>query len=273
MLNEKIIVDKIIEDGFSGGFANWKDIALLAKYYRWELGYGDRRIRSSINRFCEDNDKNFNSIRSRDMVWNATRQSKRYKLRDVKDIGVTLKEVKNIQSAKDFKHQKLLFVLLVFSKALKHSYVSTKPGRRQFGYSVSNSLVKNVIDAAKISIPSREFFYIVHELYKLELVRPTYSDTIKLMFVDEKSKPVIIVDDTENIISFYVNYCGGEIGYCQECGDSFVKEKNINRYKFCDVCAMEVRRLKTRDRVRKHRIKAKKNVTLEERTSINGKRV
>lgn len=244
----------ILENGFRNGRTNYRDLLLVAKYYRWSLSYKTKRIEKELIDFCVKNDKYFNRVLCQNLLDVVIKQSAKYKLRIIMPVQITKAEIESIRNVKNFTYQKLLFVMLAVAKELKFNVINTRVKSPQLlGYTVSNNIMKAVLAMAGLNISQKKFLVIAHDFYNLNLVEPTYTNTLRLLFVDNNSQPVITVDNFTNIVKYYTDYLGGEIGFCSRCDNEFIKTSN--RQKFCKLCAIEDKREKTRNRVRKHRNK------------------
>lgn len=80
---------------------------------------------------------------------------------------------------------------------------------------------------------------------KIEIIHPALNCIYT-------SEPVITIYDKHNIINYYLNYIGaGKFVFCKNCG-KLVSVTSFN-VDYCDKCAIEVDREKTRKRVEKFR--------------------
>lgn len=80
---------------------------------------------------------------------------------------------------------------------------------------------------------------------KIEIIHPALN-------YPYTSEPVITIYDKHNIINYYLNYIGaGKFIFCKNCG-KLVSVTSFNA-DYCDKCAIEVDREKTRKRVEKFR--------------------
>lgn len=256
IFNEALIAENIIENGFSGKNITKREMILIAKYYMWVLGHGSAKTKTELIRFCNENSDNFNVITNSNLVNDVIRIAKKDRFKKVNSVQITFNEIGKIKSVKNFEYQKILFVFLVFAKALKFIFTKTNKkasNRLQIGYYVSNSFIPKIKKISGIRISKKKFLYILNYFFNENLIEPTYFDSNRILFVEEKGKPAIVVDNFNNIVEFYIKYCGGELYYCSNCGSE--GKKIGNKKDLCYDCMVEKRREDVRENVAKHREK------------------
>lgn len=252
-INEQDAVQDIFKKGFENKRANFRELALLAKYYRWIKGLGDRKIEKEIITFCVENDRYFNETLQHGLVQSVVKQSRKYKLRMPPNVQITDKEIDSIKKVRNFYYQKILFVLLVLSKVLKFSSTRVVNKKAEFiGYTVGDIYIRQFI-LKRFRISRNKFLKISHELYLLGMVEPTYTNALRVLYSDDTGIPLISIDNFDDVCYNYIEFLGGELGYCKKCENEFVKNSANQRY--CESCAALVKSDKTRERVRRHRNK------------------
>lgn len=261
LFDEKAMVKNVLEDGFSNGRANKYELILLGKHYRWNLGYGSTRIKKSIIEFCKEHDQNFNPVLSRDFVNDIVKISENNTFRQPVPVQIMNTELYAIKTIKNFDYQKILFTMLVFAKTLKfmNSDVSGKSSmRKPFGYYINLGMVSRIKKVAEVKrISNNNFMYILHDINNMTdkiFVEPTFHNSVKILYASDNGVPTIIVNDFSNIINYYIEYVGGELLYCVECGKEFKKEGNRKR-DLCDYHYSEKIKEQTRNRVARYRKK------------------
>ena len=236
-LNENGDINSVLFHGFRNGVANYVDIFLLAKYYIWICGYSKSKTSKAIAAFCQEHDKNFNFIRDRKMVKTAINRAYKFDIKNIKKIEITLKELSAIEKIKNFKYQKIAFIMLVIAK-VKHT------GKNP-DYYISRDLDRDIIRLSGLKITRRVFDDIHKLLCDLGLIQPSRPgfrkyNTDKLLFVDAEGKVGIVVDDFTGdtmVIQKYLDYYGGEMLWCNGCGK--LKRKYSNRQKRCRECCLD----------------------------------
>jgi len=250
IFNEASVAKSIIENGFSGKNIAKREMIFVAKHYMWTLGYGSAKTKTELIKFCNENSDNFNVITNSNLVNDAVRIAKKDRFKKISSVQITIKEIKQIKSVRNFEYQKILFALLVFAKALKFTFTKTNKkasNRVPIGYYVSNSLISKIKKTAGTRISKKNFLYIFNYFFEKGLVEPTYFNSIRIMFVEEKGRPTIIVNNFNDIVGFYIRYCGGELYYCSNCGSE--NKKIGNKKDLCDDCMAEKRKKDVRKSV------------------------
>ena len=241
---EKDEAEKILVSGFTS-FMSYSDLSLLAKYFKY-LGKNKSQIRKSLIDFCYKYNPEFNEVLSRNSIDNAIKSSQKYFLRLKMDVGVTEKEISLIKGCGDYKMQKIIFVMLVISKYLKYNNTrihakSPTPYDKNFYVPMKFT---EILKIAKVNINRSDRIRMLSGLKSSGLISFTYVGSFQIMFVDEDSEPFIVVNNMNDIISFYPFYC-------EVCG-KIVKNK-AKRHNLCEECYKEKRNLISRDIMRNKR--------------------
>ena len=220
----------------------------------WTLGYGSAKAKTELIKFCNENSDNFNVITNSNLVNDVVRIAEKNRFKKVDSVQITVGEIDKIKSIRNFEYQKVLFVLLVFAKALKFTFTKTNKkasGRVPIGYYVSNGFLPKIKKISGIRASKKNFLFLLHELSNESLIESTYFDSIRVLFVQEKGIQAITVDDFDNIVEFYIKYCGGELYYCSNCDSE--NKKIGNKKDLCNDCRTEKRKEDIRKNVAKHR--------------------
>jgi hypothetical protein len=237
IFDELQVVMGILENGFQGGKSNEQEMSLLAKYYRWEKGLGQKGIEKELIRFCKEHDKYFDEIDDFYQIEYCIKQAMKYRLRKVSPVIITKFEIENIKKVKDFKKQKFLFCMLVYAKALKFSGVREGPSTgelKEYGYYVKNSFLREIKSASGVRDSYEKVLFWLHDYKKLGLIKTTKRKSIRLPFGEFQGDPAFVVETETGMVDEYNKYCGGEIAYCEVCGEEVIK--NSNRKKMCNKC-------------------------------------
>ena len=256
IFDEVSVAENIIKNGFSRKNITKKEMIFVAKYYMWILGYGRAKTKTELIKFCNENSDDFNVITNSNLVNDVIRITKKNRLKKASSVQITVGEIDKIKSIRNFEYQKVLFILLVFAKTLKFTFTKTSKkasNRVPIGYYVSNSLISKIKKSAGIRTSNKNFLYVFNYFFDEGLVEPTYFNSIRVMFVEEKGKPAIIIDNFDNIVEFYIDYCGGELYYCSNCGSE--NKKTGNKKDMCNDCRTEKRKEDVRKNIKKHRKK------------------
>jgi len=241
IFDELKYAENLLEREFNG-FIRWRDLLILAKYYR-SLGKVGIQLEKSILDFCTNKVKGFNEVRNDSKIQSAIRKSKKQPLKISDYVVITKKEIERIRSINDYKIEKILFLMLVVCK-INHpkDYVGTHYLNQNFSYLVKLAnvyMTKNERNSLK---------YFLHQKGFLDCPEPnrfnvTYGkESFIILYVDNKSEEYLRVVDFDNIVKYYKPVC-------EKCGE--IIEKNSNRQKMCENCQKEHRKEWDRDRKKK----------------------
>lgn len=218
---------KIYNSGFSDGEFDWDECLLVAKYLRHSLGYGDARTKTEIIRFIESQDKSFNVIRNRNLISGILRHSKKPQIGSGV-ITIYLSEIQEIEKIRNFKYQKIALAAVLLAKR-------TKEG---FGY-INLRDWKNMKFLVSRKISSSDIQETMSRLFELGLLSVVgASHRLDFLNAGNGSTPVFSIfsdSDALSLVSKYVSYYGGEVGYCTKCGTSFIKSHY--KKKLCGTCS------------------------------------
>ena len=225
--------ESLLENGTST--INFFELSVLAKYFRYN-GQNNDQIKKSLITFCEKSDSNFNYVLNRKLIKDAITNSSRYSLMNGCDIIITKSEMNTIMSEEDYNKRKILFVLLAVSKYFKYN---NKYNSEAF---VVRTRLTKILKLAKVNVDKSTRHDIRYTLNKSGKITQ-HGSVLVINFVDEESEPEIIIDDMDDLISFFPFYC-------EKCGKKTQKAK---RHNYCEECYLDMRRETIKNSVRKHR--------------------
>ena len=239
--------EKIFENGFEN--KNWKtmvELIYLAKYYR-SMRYGETRIKKALVEFCKSVGL-YDEYFDRNKINYAVSKAMKYPIWKPIPVQITLSELDAIRSVKNFRWQKILFIMLVVAKEYKYKSmwagdVYEKDRLRRYGYYVSDHQhVGMILKMAKVDMSINRFMdKVIYGLKDSGLVggaRDGDGGVTPLFFVNDKDAPVIVIDDFSDPIQYYIGWVGGkELVHCVDCGQEI--EKTNNKRKRCPSCAQK----------------------------------
>jgi hypothetical protein len=199
--------------------------------------------------FCKKFNPDYNEVLNGEILDIAVRQSKNRSLRVCNHIVITESELSKIRSVKNYRYEKILFVMLVMSKALKPNYTSKD------GKSYLNENFGDVLRFAKVSAGKIEKIRIKNDLFKLGMIDAIFPDSrsvcngrdnFLLKYRDDNSPIAIDVDNILEMINAYPYFCSA-------CGKTMIRRNN--RQTTCDNCYKEKRRKDVKNNVKKFRNK------------------
>lgn len=150
-----------------------------------------------------------------------------HKLRNIKEINITEKELEVIDSAIYRKEKKVLFTLYVLAKAFSNDT----------GW--VNASESDIFALANVNVPNETKMEILHSLYKDGLIQVNH-------IIDKSGYQVKLYSDSEvalnltelkNFGNQYLVFKGNGIRVCQKCGKIYrIKNKYERHTKYCPKC-------------------------------------
>jgi len=242
--------------GFTNGY-NYIEASYIAKYFYWIKEYGERRTKTELIKYCEQNDETFNYVNRIGDIHKIVNRIMKRKLSENKNITVTQKEMGSIENIKDYKCQKILFSFLVEAKRSKFNDDAVNKRKDYLGYHIHVDVAHSIINKCGLKLSFQKSMDYVGKLVNLGLLEPSKGDFINILFGNDDSKPVIEILGSENIYEKYDEINGGECFYCESCREKYLKL--LKRQKYCDDCKKVKSKEMARNRKRKERYN---NVTL-----------
>lgn len=262
--DEEAEAEKIFKEGF-GGKLDYGRIYIVAKYMRQKMNLGAKRLEKELISFCEKEDKNFNAVLDRDLVRKWVNSAMNYDLRIVRSVGLTQKEIDTLASIEKSDDRKVLFVILVFSKAVKKGYTIRKKGGRvpSKRYYLKNHYLSDIVRLSGINrLSITNLCYIIYDNRELFSFYSPEREICELMYVDVDGEEVFEVDDLENMMNSYNELFTENETLCSVCGEPF--DKTGNNQKYCSDCAKVQRNKKMADYMQKYRAKQENKAEIEE---------
>lgn len=238
--DEEKDAQKIYNDGFPNGNIDYSKMYLVAKFIRQTFDLGEIRLEKELIRFCKEQDNNFNPVIESKAIKKWINSAMNYDLRKIDNVSISQKEVDFLKTINNTKDKKLLFTILIFSKALKKGNVrrkKTKMRTSEYYYIHYNNFL-DIIRLSKLSNTSEtDLADILNKYRSYFTFYNAERELIRLDFVDKNPKQKIIISDLNNLTNYY-NILFEEhktIAYCITCGKQIKKNSNIQKY--CKECA------------------------------------
>jgi hypothetical protein len=254
--DEEKDAQKIFNNGFPDGKIDYSKMYLVAKFIRQTYDYGEIRLEREILRFCKEQDKNFNPVKEAGAIKKWVRSALKYDLRKIESISVSQKEIDLIKPIDNNKERKLIFSILVFSKALKKGSVKRDKSnlKTSDNYYIHYNNFSDIIRLSRLNNVSETDLADI--LFKYKNYFTFYNaerELIRLDFFDKEPHKEIMVYDLNNIMDYFsiVFEDHKPAALCMRCGKEI--KKNSNKQKYCKNCSKTVRQEKQRDLMRKRR--------------------
>lgn len=256
--NEKSILNKFLENK-ECEIRTDKLIPILVKYYYINETKDKLLLREKI---LEDlitiDETNTRTVWSnkidktiKEFTKSLSKNSSNLEIIEVESINIYKEELEIIETIKEPRLKKILFVLLVWAKVYE-----------KFNRTIIMENPRDILQLAKCQLKNKQYRdLIMHELKETNLVwckknNGTYN--IRINYKKDEGEIAFVVNDFENSIYQYLNYLGGNWKQC-ECGKYFKYLKSKPKQKYCTNCSKEMERVKTKERVKKLRNNSKCN--------------
>lgn len=211
MLDERKLALKILSEGFSKN--KWKEIGVLVKYFASE-GLSIKDAEARLLEFLSLHDPDYNDVTDYKNIHKQVNRNYKQKIRTFDSVSVTHAELEFIRSLKNYRYEKVLFVLLVLAKF----YHGNKGGSKYYVKIKQTSCFnlahvtqkKGELIFAKLHDAGALTYNVLYDNYYL-----TFTDS------EDNSGEAIKVTDIESIVSFYPPYCNF-------CGEPLDKAYNTN---------------------------------------------
>jgi hypothetical protein len=254
--DEEKDAEKIYNNGFPDGTIDYNKMYLVSKYIRQTFGYGEIRLEKAVIAFCKKQNKNFNPITEAESIKKWVKSAINYDLRKIESVSVSQKEIDILKKIKNNKDKKLLFVLLVFSKALKKGSVKRDKSnlKTSDNYYIHYNNFLDIIRLSKFTNTSEiDLADIIYKYKQLFTFYKPERELIRLEFIDKNPKKEIIISDLNNITNFYniLFEKKSPVSTCDRCGIDIIK--NNNKQKYCKECATIIRNEKQKELMREIR--------------------
>ena len=253
VLDEKQYAEiNLLKNKKYGNYLKLKDAIILAKYFRWVEGKETREIKRILIDISKRLDKNWNFVKQHWKIDAAIKESKKRRIRQSIPIPITQRELENINKLNDFALERICFLYLAYGKILKYNETKVKPKKkpRQIGLFYTNEKPQVIFEKAGVNVRKKERNEMIHNLFLLGMIDSTRFGGILLKYTDENSPTVLMIDNYENIVLYYRQWKGEQVGICS-CGRLFLK-KSPNE-KFCHQCKQRRRRESHQDWLNRRR--------------------
>jgi hypothetical protein len=189
---------------------------------------------------CSKIDRNWNETTQGWKIDVAIRESKKRKIRTSIPIPITYDELDIIRKVNDYAMERVLFVLLAYSKILKYNNTLIKPRKRPrlLGLFYTNENAATIFSLARVDVSKQKREDMLHVLFQRGYIDGTRYGGFLLKYVYENSQTAFLIEDYENIVLYYQREKGERVSICQ-CGRLFLKKGN--RTSLCLICQKEKR--------------------------------
>jgi len=256
VLNEKQILDKSLNDGYIDKKTT-STIKLLAKHY-FSIGQNKDQVINSVENFMDKYYLNFNIADWQGTIEKSVKYVSKFKTFDflnIVKVDIYQEELKIIKDINNLRLEKLLFVLLVYSK------IYNQMNKNDSNW--VNSSLTDIFSDTKMAVGTKDKGLMIKKLGDMELVEVSKKvdcTNIKVLFTKGSGDIAIEVNDFRDIVFYYLKWIGENIGVCEgvDCG-RLIKIAS-NSHKYCSDCAKKSKNAKI----------VKMNKTRREKLKHNG---
>lgn len=225
------------------GKSPYETLRRVARYYI-DCGKTKEQVRNEVNAFLLACIPTASIVRWKDTIDTAIAQATKHAAVDIGSIAVTKNEMTTIQSISIGRRcERLAFTLLCLSK-FWNIYNGTTTN---WVYNSDTSIMRY----ANIKTSSKNQYQMYHQLKEAGLVAAPYkvdSASIRVLFPDDESVPVVRINNFTDLGNQYLMYLGEPYFQCAECGavSRYQISSAGRRPKYCKDCAAVVTASKKR---------------------------
>lgn len=228
-MNEKAEAERIIARRDLGVKPS-HSLFLLAKYYRFVMGYKRSKIISELKDFIKSTGIHYREMDWDKIVEKQVDRSRNKPLVDIEYIGITQSELNCIAELKSLPLERIAFTALCLAK-----YHNTLNEKNNDWISTSQ---KTLFQLSGVNNKSRyDKAMMIHKLYVLGMIQPslmTGNPNLQVKFIDDNSPITLKITDMRELGKEYMLYKGKKYERCKDCGRLFLKRANSQLY--CKDC-------------------------------------
>jgi hypothetical protein len=254
--DEKKSAEETLLKGFPNGKIDSGEMSVVAKYFRNVRGLGAVKMERELISFCQSQDPDFNPIIESHTIKNWIKFALENDLRKIGSITITHSEIDVIKTIENLKERKILFSILVLSKALKQGATrKNKSVQISDKYYIHYNNIATIISLSQSKITERDLAKVLGKFRNLGLLffYSPEKQLIRLEFVNNSGPLAMTIDAPEKALEYYRAFFGGDIYYCPNCGKETVKSGN--NQSLCKECSKLIRKEKVKQNVKKFRNK------------------
>lgn len=253
ILNELDILNNILENDYIDNKKPLSCLRILCKHY-FKEGVDKEKILEKLDKYMSKNYNGYNEDNWYGKLKGLIKTVQRYnnfEIINVNEISITEYEWNKILELNDKQLERIAFILLVYQK------INQIKNPNSNGW--INQNITDIFKESTVTIDKINKFKMLHKLYELKYIiqKNTCDATeIKLNYINNSSDNKIIINNFNNVISYYYEYRNNERWKdCKMCGKRFrLKNKTFNSL-FCKKCSEKNKKEKTRNRVKFYRSK------------------
>lgn len=219
-------------------------ISILAKYFYHHCGYRKKKIIRHLTSFLE---KNYPRYKIQKQSWAATiekiaNKAGKYPLYEVDEILITQAELDTIDTAENHPAianldrvtinniKRLSFTMLCLAK------LGTAKSEKTNGW--VNTRTRDLLQLSRINCSQKQGSFLISHMNAaglLEFAKKNTNLSRRVTFINNNSKPVLLISDFRELGYAYLKYLGENIIECAQCGILIRGTANHSR-RYCNEC-------------------------------------
>lgn len=249
VMNERKYAEKIINGKDYGNKKNYLYTTnVLAKYYI-SIGYSKSEIKNILKKLIRERNSCVSDKSIEFWVKKSLEISDTHPLYEIDNIVITKPEIEKIRAIhsekfKDCRIQKLAFALLCLAK------FGNARGIKDYWVNVNQKRIFNIANVKGLTLDRQ--CLLINELYKsgyIDINPKIESQSIKVLGVLSGDAEIFVDDINEAGMVYEEKFFGKKYTKCQKCGKMVAITNGRNMY--CNQCAVDINRYKTRERMKK----------------------
>jgi len=229
IFDEKKYAENLIKNGYKNEKYIVMDNIILVKYWK-SIGLSENEVKNKLRIFMVKFQELFNDNIIKYKLNSAMKVGMKYDLLTDVCVGITSKEIEQIQILETIELQRMMFILLVVWR------FKGSPKR----FRISNTDLMNL---SGVKVNGNTFWDNVHGITKsclLSMVEYRNKSYYQIN-IEENWDIVLYIDKFDNVIDYYMSIIEPDkYIFCNKCGVPFLPTNNFQKY--CRNCAKEVER-------------------------------
>ena len=227
IFDEKKYAENLIKNGYKNEKYIVMDNIILVKYWK-SIGLSEDEVKNKLRIFMVKFQELFNDNIMKYKLNSAMKVGMKYDLLTDVCVGITSKEIEQIQILETIELQRMMFILLVVWR------FKGSPKR----FRISNTDLMNL---SGVKANSNVFWNYIHEITKTKILSMVEyrNKSYYQINIEENWEIILHIDKFDNIIDYYMSIVEPEkYMLCEKCDVPF--SPTNNRQKYCKTCYKEL---------------------------------
>ena len=237
IFDEKKYAENLIKNGYKNEKYIAMDNIILVKYWK-SIGLSEEEVKNKLRLFMVKFQELFNDNIIKYKLNSAMKVGMKYDLLTNVCVGITNKEIEQIQTLETIELQRMMFILLVVWR------FKGSPKR----FRISNTDLMNL---SSVKVNGNVFWNNIHEITKTKMLSMVEyrNKSYYQINIEENWEIILYIDKFDNVIDYYMSIIDPDkYMFCDKCGVPFLPTNN--RQKYCKICFVDVNREKTKENMK-----------------------